>query len=158
MVKRGCDLLENSYLCGSNNNLVFVAKVQKIVVICLKIPTFVVATTTCFSLFWIRRPVVICLKIPTFVVATPTDAVWFPIFFSCDLLENSYLCGSNNNPFFKKVIIINSCDLLENSYLCGSNNNSGNSQTSCNMVVICLKIPTFVVATTTITSMKPTPS
>ena len=42
-----------------------------------------------------------------------------------------------------------SCDLLENSYLCGSNNNGGLNQTPYTPVVICLKIPTFVVATTT---------
>ena len=42
----GCDLLENSYLCGSNNNLVLDFYIRKLVVICLKIPTFVVATTT----------------------------------------------------------------------------------------------------------------
>ena len=67
----GCDLLENSYLCGSNNNVSWLILPIRFVVICLKIPTFVVATTTLYCLF-IRR-------------------------FCCDLLENSYLCGSNNN-------------------------------------------------------------
>ena len=41
-----CDLLENTYLCGSNNNCNEFADNGKIVVICLKIRTFVVATTT----------------------------------------------------------------------------------------------------------------
>ena len=41
-----CDLLENSYLCGSNNNFSQIKEFVIIVVICLKIPTFVVATTT----------------------------------------------------------------------------------------------------------------
>ena len=41
-----CDLLENSYLCGSNNNAAPVIPIKAAVVICLKIPTFVVATTT----------------------------------------------------------------------------------------------------------------
>ena len=41
-----CDLLENTYLCGSNNNEVDLLKGVLIVVICLKIRTFVVATTT----------------------------------------------------------------------------------------------------------------
>ena len=41
-----CDLLENSYLCGSNNNEIIGKGVKDKVVICLKIPTFVVATTT----------------------------------------------------------------------------------------------------------------
>ena len=42
----GCDLLENTYLCGSNNNNTHQWKPQHIVVICLKIRTFVVAITT----------------------------------------------------------------------------------------------------------------
>ena len=42
----GCDLLENTYLCGSNNNSAGVSCVRARVVICLKIRTFVVATTT----------------------------------------------------------------------------------------------------------------
>ena len=42
-----------------------------------------------------------------------------------------------------------SCDLLENTYLCGSNNNTNSENDSEEMVVICLKIRTFVVATTT---------
>ena len=42
------------------------------------------------------------------------------------------------------------CDLLENSYLCGSNNNKLKEITDALYVVICLKIPTFVVATTTL--------
>ena len=41
------------------------------------------------------------------------------------------------------------CDLLENSYLCGSNNNGTQHVRNTPLVVICLKIPTFVVATTT---------
>ena len=67
--------------------------------------------------------VVICLKIRTFVVATTT--VILRIFFRC------------------------SCDLLENTYLCGSNNNWGSLKKTPYTVVICLKIRTFVVATTT---------
>ena len=42
----GCDLLENSYLCGISNNR-GVSKVYCLdVVICLKIRTFVVSATT----------------------------------------------------------------------------------------------------------------
>ena len=66
-----CDLLENSYLCGSNNNVSDEMEDMLLVVICLKIPTFVVATTTSH----IQLGIIAC----------------------CDLLENSYLCGSNNN-------------------------------------------------------------
>ena len=67
----------------------------------------------------------------------------------CDLLENSYLCGSNNNLTYARYLQLISCDLLENSYLCGSNNNCITLFTASVPVVICLKIPTFVVATTT---------
>ena len=42
----GCDLLENTYLCGSNNNIQIVFPDDDPVVICLKIRTFVVAITT----------------------------------------------------------------------------------------------------------------
>ena len=67
----GCDLLENMYLGGSNNN----------------------------RMLGIYRDmaVVICLKICTFVVATTTRKRNHPYTRSCDLLENMYLCGSNNN-------------------------------------------------------------
>ena len=41
-----CDLLENIYLCGINNNVEVNEKVFDAVVICLKISTFVVSTTT----------------------------------------------------------------------------------------------------------------
>ena len=66
-----CDLLENSYLCGISNNARAPSGWPLPVVICLKIRTFVVSATT-----WSNA-------------LTP---VW-----SCDLLENSYLCGISNN-------------------------------------------------------------
>ena len=71
------------------------------------------------------------------------------IFICCDLLENSYLCGSNNNLDTLHKRLAWCCDLLENSYLCGSNNNVTTILSQTMPVVICLKIPTFVVATTT---------
>ena len=43
-----------------------------------------------------------------------------------------------------------SCDLLENSYLCGISNNRGMNTLVCERVVICLKIRTFVVSATTV--------
>ena len=43
----------------------------------------------------------------------------------------------------------NRCDLLKNIYLCGSNNNRHCLPLLCELVVICLKISIFVVATTT---------
>ena len=44
------------------------------------------------------------------------------------------------------------CDLLENSYLCGISNNGGKYLSYHALVVICLKIRTFVVSATTDTT------
>ena len=143
-----CDLLENLYLCGSNNNFSSSILILLLVVICLKICTFAVATTTLSS-------------------SNRSTS-------RCDLLENLYLCGSNNNincciensihvviclkictfavattTSFQSLTTINCCDLLENLYLCGSNNNLVTSTSTHIFVVICLKICTFAVATTT---------
>ena len=63
--------LENIYLCGVNNNDEQFVGVPLFIVICLKISTFVVSTTT---------------RIPVGILNA-----------CCDLLENIYLCGINNN-------------------------------------------------------------
>ena len=68
---------------------------------------------------------------------------------SCDLLENIYLCGINNNPSWKSKKTNDSCDLLKNIYLCGINNNLLARFRFVAAVVICLKISIFVVSTTT---------
>ena len=119
----GCDLLENSYLCGISNN-----------------PSG-----------WPLPPiwVVICLKIRTFVVSATTRVVdhfhpfglWFawkfvPLWYQQQLAPMS-------------VISMMSCDLLENSYLCGISNNEVLAAFEVALVVICLKIRTFVVSATT---------
>ena len=44
--EKSCDLLKNIYLCGSNNNIQAKWIESLVVVICLKISIFVVATTT----------------------------------------------------------------------------------------------------------------
>ena len=92
-----CDLLEISYLCGRINNFV---------------P-------------WLGslHSVVICSKFPTFVVESTTLIESLRIFFGCDLLEISYLCGRINN--------------------------KGLATKGCEPVVICSKFPTFVVESTT---------
>ena len=97
------------------------------------------------------------------------------VFISCDLLENIYLCGINNNTCISFILnnllwfawkylplwyqqqhiagssaISRCCDLLENIYLCGINNNSKFPEPLAFIVVICLKISTFVVSTTTV--------
>ena len=48
------------------------------------------------------------------------------------------------------MLICFRCDLLENIYLCGINNNSSSYPRSKGYVVICLKISTFVVSITTV--------
>ena len=96
----------------------------------------------------IRSPVVICLKISIFVVSntTPSDGSYYR--FSCDLLENFYLCGIKHNPIkkpnnrrqlwfaWKFLSLWYQTQLIKhikaNTY-----------------VVICLKISIFVVSNTT---------
>ena len=68
---RSCDLLENLYLCGIYNNIMF-KNIGKVTV-------------------------VICLKICTFVVSITTDVAARRGGSRCDLLENLYLCGIYNN-------------------------------------------------------------
>ena len=67
--------------------------------------------------------VVICLKIRTFVVSATTQKDNVVPTTGCDLLENSYLCGISNNKFRMTLTVY--------------------------LVVICLKIRTFVVSATT---------
>ena len=159
LVGFSCDLLENTYLCGSNNNERPHSSSISRVVICLKIRTFVVATTTSplrgerrtgcdllentylcgsnnnsFRSSRVKCVVVICLKIRTFVVATTTWLAPRNEASSCDLLENTYLCGSNNNSIFLLLHPSWCCDLLENTYLCGSNNNQALTSPSENLL------------------------
>ena len=118
-----CDLLENSYLCGISNNFSKKNVIHNSVVICLKIRTFVVsATTNSFHLKYY-------------------DLLWFawkfvPLWYQQQL--TTYIIHQ-----------CNSCDLLENSYLCGISNNERQKEEKTKQVVICLKIRTFVVSATT---------
>ena len=119
-----CDLLENIYLCGINNNLRDYNKKTEAVVICLKISTFVVSTTTVLFHLAIWRVLWFAWK-------------YLPLWYQQQLQQ--VVCLSNS-----------CCDLLENIYLCGINNNLWILQPLKNCVVICLKISTFVVSTTTL--------
>ena len=92
-----CDLLENSYLCGISNN--------------------------------------------TYRKLTIVAKLWFawkfvPLWYQQQLIYNTNMVNS-------------SCDLLENSYLCGISNNYCSYLLYLTTVVICLKIRTFVVSATT---------
>ena len=144
------------------------------VVICLKISTFVVSTTTVRPLcdihpwlwfawkylpLWYQQQhnaqgkrsslVVICLKISTFVVSTTTQHQNYPplmvLWFAWKYLPLWY----QQQPAISRGTFLSSCDLLENIYLCGINNNYVSWNLHHQRVVICLKISTFVVSTTT---------
>ena len=167
-------MLKNIYLCGINNNQSACASICHRVVICLKISTFVVSTTTAPSsgsrspLLWFAWKY---LSLWHQQQLSVTLSNWES---GCDLLENIYLCGINNNRqfIFTSLLLLwfawkylslwhqqqrgsvgtmcsIGCDLLENIYLCGINNNYWEHQIKCDMVVICLKISIFVASTTT---------
>ena len=93
--------------------------------------------------------VVICLKIRTFVVSATTHrkiskymrVLWFAWKFVPLWYQQQPKKNFNQRD--------GSCDLLENSYLCGISNNSVCQIASSASVVICLKIRTFVVSATT---------
>ena len=169
-----CDLLENSYLCGISNNLRQCANLFYLVVICLKIRTFVVSATTDYRVHPFALLLWFAWKfVPLWYQQQHTNDIPMTRS-SCDLLENSYLCGISNNfagqvTHFVFVVIclkirtfvvsattgridtllLLSCDLLENSYLCGISNNPYILLNLRRIVVICLKIRTFVVSATT---------
>ena len=121
--KSCCDLLENSYLCGISNNCHYTNISITHVVICLKIRTFVVSATT-LTLEW-----------------QVSVRLWFawkfvPLWYQQQLYPHI-------------IHVCTSCDLLENSYLCGISNNCIHAMLGVAWVVICLKIRTFVVSATT---------
>ena len=94
--------------------------------------------------------VVICLKIRTFVVSATT--LWkrrlfsFRLWFAWKFVPLWY----QQQLVTSRPVMTRSCDLLENSYLCGISNNSGSEGSFASEVVICLKIRTFVVSATTV--------
>ena len=142
--------------------------------ICLKIRTFVVSTTTLRGKFTATSSLWFAWKFVPLWYQQQPDCIALLLREGCDLLENSYLCGINNNfvaisrlpillwfawkfvpLWYQQQPVISrsrwkpSCDLLENSYLCGINNNKVGAGITPLRVVICLKIRTFVVSTTT---------
>ena len=145
-----------------------------IVVICLKICTFVVSATTRrpralrrtqlwfawkFVPLWYQQQlrrfppqgdyVVICLKICTFVVSATTECRRghnsVTLWFAWKFVPLWYQQQHYSLWLFK----IQRCDLLENLYLCGISNNVNFEVLPPLTVVICLKICTFVVSATT---------
>ena len=92
-----CDLLENSYLCGISNNVWGREHIAILVVICLKIRTFVVSATTerrgrhnAITLWFAWKFVPLWYQQQPWGTSILTSE-------GCDLLENSYLCGISNN-------------------------------------------------------------
>ena len=92
-----CDLLENIYLCGINNNFLSKKFHSHRVVICLKISTFVVSTTTLLPLQWQLLQLWFAWKYLPLWYQQQLQWLPEPTPASCDLLENIYLCGINNN-------------------------------------------------------------
>ena len=91
----------------------------------------------------------ICLKIRTFVVSATTiysnGYVDFLLWFAWKFVPLWY----QQQLFYITIFRFFSCDLLENSYLCGISNNNNKHLCLLICVVICLKIRTFVVSATT---------
>ena len=102
-----------------------------------------------YRLRYTCHSVVICLKISTFVVSTTTLAIWRCIFFGLWFAWKYLPLWYQQQHNYCETIHLGSCDLLENIYLCGINNNCYLLQARSLTVVICLKISTFVVSTTT---------
>ena len=127
-----CDLLEKSYLCGIQNNVVETVGNEIYVVICLKNRTFAVYKTTRFA------------------VIVVGDVLWF----AWKIVPLRY----TKQPYGGVHTYLSCCDLLEKSYLCGIQNNSSIYQSNRSMVVICLKNRTFAVYKTTSWRRLRTPS
>ena len=149
MAFRRCDLLENSYLCGISNNYTSTSSLQENVVICLKIRTFVVSATTrciyCFIIFllWFAWKFVPLWYQQQLKITSKTNIP------GCDLLENSYLCGISNNT----IIITNNINELWFAWKfvpLWYQQQLLSMRTCLSIVVICLKIRTFVVSATTL--------
>ena len=91
----------------------------------------------------------ICLKICTFVVSATTSHVRILLrtllWFAWKFVPLWY---QQQQPTIR-LIMATCCDLLENLYLCGISNNNCSSIYHYFIVVICLKICTFVVSATT---------
>jgi len=92
-----CDLLENSYICSIANNKSFFITQPKQVVICLKTRTFAVSPTT----EGLINSQAIKLWFAWKLVHLQYRQQHLPIRrfhkYSCDLLENSYICSIANN-------------------------------------------------------------
>ena len=128
--------------------LIWVLLAELWVVICLKISIFVVSNTTDNSCIFSLYLLWFAWKFLSLWYQTQREDQIKAAGYSCDLLENFYLCGIKHNTFSikmkmvklwfawkflslwyqtqqytKKAISIARCDLLENFYLCGIKHN-----------------------------------
>ena len=122
MLKAGCDLLKNSYLCLLNNTFLRYREQMDPVVICWKIRIFAYWTT------------------PYPSVVVPCQVLWFAEKFVSLLIEQHHRHITREER--------RCCDLLKNSYLCLLNNTRALRSTSTRFVVICWKIRIFAYWTT----------
>ena len=149
---RSCDLLENSYLCGISNNSSLSSLTYSLLWFAWKfVPLWYQQQHAKRPDY--HPGVVICLKIRTFVVSATTllskTFPWLRLWFAWKFVPLWY----QQQPVVKSENIFVSCDLLENSYLCGISNNHERQEADQNHVVICLKIRTFVVSATTVSCL-----
>ena len=144
-----CDLLENIYLCGINNNIMQYQVARMVLWFAWKyLPLRYQQQPTPAKHF--SFSVVICLKISTFAVSTTTvncsAFISMLLWFAWKYLPLRY----QQQHWHAELITWSRCDLLENIYLCGINNNHVRDFRAITGVVICLKISTFAVSTTTL--------
>ena len=122
IIRGGCDLLKNSYLCLLNNTVSHKRVMRLAVVICWKIRIFAYWTTP-FTTTWAWG-----------------QLLWFAEKFVSLLIEQH---RADEPP-----IQHHGCDLLKNSYLCLLNNTLHGWFWRRNRVVICWKIRIFAYWTT----------
>ena len=148
LIRIRCDLLENSYLCGISNNQRLERYQNRGVVICLKIRTFVVSATTRNSIIRWEKLLWFAWKFVPLWYQQQHITIKNITLISCDLLENSYLCGISNN--LKKCVNTRLKLWFAWKFVPLWYQQQRAWQRSARVdVVICLKIRTFVVSATT---------
>ena len=95
-VKERCELLQNVYLCISTYNVVSLLSSLLPVVNCFKMCIFALARTT-VCLLARHNGVVNCFKMCIFALARTTTIDVDISRYSCELLQNVYLCISTYN-------------------------------------------------------------
>ena len=119
---KGCELLQNVYLCSGKHN--FVAEY------CFQFTLWI--ASKCVSLQW--------------------QAQWIGVVqnlaLGCELLQNVYLCSGKHNVHPCELITFWRCELLQNVYLCSGKHNISLTVRDTATVVNCFKMCIFAVAST----------